>query len=73
MIEFHFGDLFLAEFQFTSGKSSKLRPGMIILDSKDDDVLCATITSPCRDTVYNIQISKWKEAGLLQPSIIRCH
>ena len=65
------GDIVLLDFAFSSGAGSKKRPGLILLDTGDDDILVAKITSRAAKRVFEIQIADWKGAGLLQPSLVR--
>lgn len=67
------GDLLLVAFPFVSGTQSKVRPGLVILDSGDADVLVARTTSHAPRTLYEISLSDWRGAGLLLPSTIRLH
>jgi mRNA interferase MazF len=66
------GDLVLVEFPFT-GSGTKLRPALVVLDSGDADVLMARVTTQHQATPYDIQVTDWRQAGLLAPSFIRLH
>lgn len=65
-----FGDVFIAEFPFTSGTISKPRPVLILFDLDADVVLCR-ITSVARSGVLDVALIDWQQAGLLLPSVAR--
>ena len=49
------------------------RPAFVLLDTNDGDVILCRITSQASETKYDINISNWKNYGLLLPSCIRIH
>jgi mRNA interferase MazF len=49
----------------------KQRPALVILDTGDDDIVLAPITSKERKETGDCQIENWKEANLLVPSWVR--
>ncbi len=67
------GDVVLVKFPFTSGAGSKPRPAIVVLDSGDDDLLVARITTQSSQTPYDLAVTEWRGAGLLAPSNIRLH
>ena len=73
MKQYLFGDVVLAEFVFTTGINSKVRPAIVIPDAGDDDVLCAIMTSQNRRTPYDVSITQWKAAKLESSSTVRLH
>jgi mRNA interferase MazF len=68
-----FGEIVLLKFPFTEGKSFKKRPGLILRDCNDGDVIVCRITSKIYRSVYDVKIANWKDSGLLLPSVIRVH
>src|SRR5688572_29656075 len=73
MINCQAGDLVLVDFAFTSSGSGKPRPALVILDSGDADLLLARVTTQSYNTLYDVAITQWKQAGLLAPSVVRLH
>jgi mRNA interferase MazF len=72
-ITYSAGQLLLAYFPFTTGAQVKPRPALVILDTGDQGVLLARITSQPGTTAYDIAITDWQGAGLINPSVIRLH
>jgi len=67
------GDVVLVRFPFTSGAGSKLRPALVILDTGDDDLVVARITTHAGLSRFDVALIDWRGAGLLAPSIARLH
>jgi len=67
------GELVLVRYPFTSGAGAKQRPGVVLLDAGDADIVVARITSQLVQTPFDLAISDWRQGGLLLPSIIRLH
>jgi mRNA interferase MazF len=65
-----FGEIYLCEFPFTSGATSKVRPALLLFDLQSDAIICR-ITSVPRSTPLDVTLQDWKQAGLLKPSIAR--
>jgi mRNA interferase MazF len=65
-----FGDVFICQFPFTSGASSKIRPALVLFDLDHDAVICR-ITSVLRTNPLDVRLNDWNSAGLLKPSIAR--
>ena len=70
---YHQGDVVLIAFPFTHLKKTKKRPALVLLNVGDNDLIVARITSKLTHTDFDVTISKWKEIGLLMPSIVRIH
>ena len=73
MTPFRRGDLVLLAFPFSSGAGFKQRPALVILDSSDEDVLVARVTTQPYDSTFDVTIQGWRTAGLLAPSVARLH
>jgi mRNA interferase MazF len=71
MKEYNFGEIVLIEFPFTGTVASKRRPALILLDNGDNDIIVARVTSQVTQTSFDVEITNWKQAGLLLPSIVR--
>jgi mRNA interferase MazF len=63
-----FGEIFISQFPFTSGTLSKIRPALVLFDSRHDVIICR-ITSAQRGGPLDITPTGWQAAGLLKPSI----
>jgi mRNA interferase MazF len=68
-----FGDIVLLKFPFSDGRTFKRRPGLIINENIDGDVIVCRITSNICDTEQDVYIDEWKKYGLKLPSVIRVH
>jgi len=74
MINYKQGNIVLVDFGFSEETGSKKRPALII--SSDNyhkgrqEVIIAAITSNIKRVLFSdTRIDKWKEAGLLYPSL----
>jgi len=75
MTNYKQGDIVLVEFGFSEGTGSKKRPALII--SSDSyhksrhEIIVAAITSNIeRVLLGDTKIDKWKQAGLIYPSLV---
>jgi mRNA interferase MazF len=73
MTNFQPGDIVLVAFPFSGGGQTKERPALVLLDSGDDDFVAARVTTQLYDTPFDVSLSRWKQAGLLAPSVVRLH
>jgi mRNA interferase MazF len=67
------GEVLLLLFPFSDGSGSKRRPAVAMLDTGDDDVVVALITSQAQGTKFDVQLRQWQSAGLMLPSLARVH
>lgn len=65
-----FGEIYLCEFPFTSGATTKVRPTLVLFDLQSDAIICR-ITSILRSAPLDVALRDWQAAGLLKPSIAR--
>lgn len=75
MINYNQGDVLLVDFSFSEGTGSKKRPALIISSDnyhkKRQEVIIMAITSNINRVLFgDTKINKWKEAGLLFPSVV---
>ena len=75
MIKYKRGDIVLVDFGFSEGTGSKKRPTLII--SSDDyhkgrqEVIVVAITGNIKRALFgDTKIDKWKEVGLIYPSLV---
>lgn len=73
MTNYKAGDILLLHFPFTNSSGSKQRPGLVLLDAGDGDIVVARITSQSYSTPYDVALSEWSAAGLLFASTVRLH
>ncbi len=70
MIQYKFGKIILVLFSQPNGESKK-RPALVILDTGDDDIILAPITTQPRKSKGDYKIKDWQESGLLLESWVR--
>src|SRR3989338_4154190 len=70
MTEYKFGDIVLVVFNQTDGKR-KQRPALVVLDTGDDDIVLAPITTTERKSKGDYKIKNWQQSGLLLNSWVR--
>jgi len=73
---FEFGDVLLVPFPFTDQSASKQRPAVVVssqtLHRESADVIVVSVTTQVRSaSSLEMPIAHWREAGLLQPSLIK--
>jgi mRNA interferase MazF len=72
-----FGDLVLVPFPFTDQTAAKKRPAVVVSSAvyhRDrPDVILMAVTSqpPLGSRVGEVVVARWREAGLLKPSVIK--
>ncbi|UOF92347.1 type II toxin-antitoxin system PemK/MazF family toxin [Fodinisporobacter ferrooxydans] len=69
------GDVLLVPFPFSDLSEVKQRPAMVINNKEHqrdtNHVICMVISSKEPKGKWDIRLEKWKEAGLLFPSIVK--
>lgn len=70
MTKYKFGDVVFAPFYQKDG-SRKQRPALVVLDTGDDDIVLAPVTTTERKGKGDYKIKNWKQSGLLLDSWIR--
>jgi mRNA interferase MazF len=71
MREYSRGDVLLISFPLSDLSDIKRRPALVVLDTGDEDVLVARVTSQEPRSAYDVELHDWRDAGLLLPSIVR--
>jgi len=67
------GEVILVSFPFADATGAKHRPALVLLDTGDDDIVVARVTSQVAQTVLDVELIEWQQAGLLLPSVVRVH
>jgi len=70
MTKYKFGDVVLVIFYQNDG-SKKQRPALVVLDTGDDDIILAPITTTERKSKGDYKIKNWRQSGLLLDSWLR--
>ena len=65
-----FGEIFIAQFPFTSGATSKPRPVLVLFELEQDVVICR-ITSVLHSGSRDVILADWNDEGLAKPSVVR--
>ncbi|UNU25874.1 type II toxin-antitoxin system PemK/MazF family toxin [Microcoleus vaginatus] len=73
MTNYQSGELVLVGFIFAGAAETKRRPGLVLLDTGDEDMIVAKITSQITRTNFDVEIQEWQQAGLKRPSVVRLH
>lgn len=73
MASYRSGEILLLAFPFADATGVKRRPALVLLDSGDEDIVVARVTSQIAQTSFDVEIVAWQEAGLLLPSVVRVH
>jgi mRNA interferase MazF len=74
---YEFGDVVLVPFPFTDQRTTKRRPAVVVSSERyhqeRPDLIILAVTSQVRTApaVGEAAIAKWKEAGLLKPSVLK--
>ena len=71
MTTFEFGDVVLVNFPQSGTAARKQRPGVVVLDIGDADLVIAPVTSRARLQPGDIALSSLMGTGLLKPSWMR--
>lgn len=77
MTGYEFGDVVFLPFPFTDQTASKRRPAVVVSSAdyhrERPDLILMAVTSQARPsaTFGEVAIIRWKEAGLLKPSVIK--
>ena len=70
MTKYKFGEIVLVIFPQSDGQKKK-RPALVILDTGDDDIVLAPITTKERKNRGDYKVKNWQESGLLLESWVR--
>ncbi len=71
MQTFRPGEVILLDYPYSNFEETKRRPALVLLDSRDEDIVIARITSRPYSESFDVQVHDWKQAGLMVPSVVR--
>ena len=64
-------EVVLLSFPLADAAGARRRPGLVLLDTGDEDIVVARVTSQQLRTSSDVEIIEWQRAGLLLPSVVR--
>ena len=67
------GEVVLLSIPFADATGAKRRPALVLLDTADEDIIVTRVTSLLAQTVFDVELVEWQQAGLLLPSVARVH
>ncbi len=73
MQNYRSGEIVLLAFPFADATRAKRRPALVLLDTGDEDIVVARVTSQVARGPFDVELLEWKQAGLLLPSVVRVH
>jgi mRNA interferase MazF len=65
------GDVVLVAFPLSDMSGAVRRPGLVLFDSGDEDVVLARITTQAMRDRTDVRLVDWKAAGLIAASVVR--
>lgn len=68
---YRWGDVVLVAFPLSDMSGAIRRPGLVLFDSGDEDVMLARITTQAGRDRTDVRLVDWKAAGLIAASIVR--
>jgi len=77
MTGYEFGDVLLVPFPFTDQSATKRRPAVVVSSDayhrERPDLIILAVTSQARPqaALGEAAVARWKEAGLLRPSVLK--
>jgi PemK-like, MazF-like toxin of type II toxin-antitoxin system len=70
-IRYRWGDVVLVAFPLSDMSGAVRRPGLVLFDSGDEDMMPARITTQRTRDRTDVRLADWKAAGLIAQSVIR--
>ena len=66
-------EIVLIDVPFHQRQGSKIRPAVVLLDSADDDLVAAPVTSRQPRDDLELRLLDWRASGLVMESVVRAH
>jgi len=73
MTNFYFSQIVLIHFPFVDSNEIKKTTRLVLIDTKDEDLIVSRVTSQLSKSRFDVEIINWQKAGLLLPSFVRLH
>jgi len=73
MPQYQPGDVVLLSFPVPGANAVRHRPALVLVDTGEEHVVVARVTSSPALDAWDVQVLAWQEAGLLLPSTISVH
>jgi mRNA interferase MazF len=70
-IRYRWGDVVLVAFPLSDMSGAIRRPGLVLFDSGDEDMMLARITTRQIRGPTDVRLAEWKATGLIAQSVIR--
>lgn len=70
-IRYRWADVVLVAFPLSDMSGAIRRPGLVLFDSGDEDVVLARITTQQLRGYTDVRLGEWKSAGLIADSVVR--
>ena len=67
MQDYRPGEIVLLSFPFADATRVKQRPALVLLDTGNEDIVVARVTSQVARGPFDVELVEWREAGLLLP------
>ncbi|PIG93025.1 type II toxin-antitoxin system PemK/MazF family toxin [Gloeocapsopsis sp. IPPAS B-1203] len=64
-------DIILLSFPFANATELKRRPALVLLDTGDEDIIVARITSQITQGMFDVELLDWQQSGLRLASVVR--
>ena len=71
MTRYRWGDVVLVAFPLSDMSGTRRRPGLVVYDSGDEDVMLARITTQEARERTDVPLLGWKAAALIAKSVVR--
>ena len=71
MTRYRWGNVVLVAFPLSDMSGTRRRPGLVLYDSGDEDVMLARITTQEARERTDVPLLGWKGAGLIAKSVVR--
>ena len=68
---YKWGEVVLVAFPLSDMSGTRKRPGLVLYDSGDEDVMLARITTQEARQQTDVNLTDWKTAGLIAKSVVR--
>ncbi|WP_158090522.1 type II toxin-antitoxin system PemK/MazF family toxin [Desulfurella amilsii] len=70
-MKYAFGDVVVVSFPFTNLDKTIRRPALVLIDTGDEDIVVARITTHKHNEEMELEIENYREKGLLLSSFVR--